>query len=328
MNEQRQVLALVPLAWGDDALAMVLGAAQHVASEAGLGFSVLLLGAVADEQALSKAVAAGAKHVCQALHNGLSSDAAALAQVAADALSRQPEVLQRLILVPPGADGEELAARLAAVVNVQALGRCNSLSWTAAGFEVERAVWGGRKRLQMLLPQGSAVACLRVGKASLSATAAASSTGLLELNTPLPAALAIEETTSGQRLPPVESAKIVVSGGRGVNEQGFALLERLAETLQGSLGGSLPAVDAGMVPVVRQVGVSGKFVSPEVYLAVGISGTPQHLAGISLDSRIVAINKDPAADIFRVAQVGVVAEWEQLLPVMLDALAKDAAPSQ
>lgn len=74
--------------------------------------------------------------------------------------------------------------------------------------------------------------------------------------------------------------------------------------LGGTLGGSLPAVDAGMVPVLRQVGVSGKFVSPLIYLAVGISGTLQHLAGISLDSCIVAINPDPEADIFKVANSG------------------------
>ena len=68
------------------------------------------------------------------------------------------------------------------------------------------------------------------------------------------------------------------------------------------------------------MGVSGKFVSPDIYLAVGISGTPQHLAGISPDSRIFAINKDAAADIFKVARVGVVGEWEQLLPALLKEL--------
>ena len=75
-----------------------------------------------------------------------------------------------------------------------------------------------------------------------------------------------------------------------------------------------------MVPVLRQVGVSGKFVSPQVYLAVGISGTLQHLAGVSLDSCIVAINKDPEADIFKVASLGIVAPWETLLPALLDEL--------
>jgi electron transfer flavoprotein alpha subunit len=72
--------------------------------------------------------------------------------------------------------------------------------------------------------------------------------------------------------------------------------------------------------VLRQVGVSGKFVSPRIYLAVGISGTPQHLAGVSLDSCIVAINQDPEADIFKVASLGIVAPWETLLPALLNEL--------
>ena len=78
---------------------------------------------------------------------------------------------------------------------------------------------------------------------------------------------------------------------------------------------------------MRQVGVSGKFVSPDIYLAVGISGTPQHLAGISPDTRIVAINKDPAADIFKVASVGVVGDWEQVLPELLRVVGEGRAAS-
>ena len=92
-----------------------------------------------------------------------------------------------------------------------------------------------------------------------------------------------------------------------------------------ALGGSLPTVDAGWVPVARQIGQSGKFVSPKVYFTVGISGTPQHLAGVSTDSRIIAINKDPEASIFARAEVGVVAEWQALLPLLIAELDAAAA---
>ena len=136
----------------------------------------------------------------------------------------------------------------------------------------------------------------------------------------LPPALALEKESTGESLPPVESARVVVSGGRSLNEEGFAQLEQIARKARGTLGGSLPAVDAGLVPVVRQVGISGKFVSPELYFAVGISGTPQHMAGIGPDTRIVAINKDPEAPIFGMAEAGVVGEWQQLLPEILKAL--------
>ncbi|KFX69638.1 electron transfer flavoprotein subunit alpha [Pseudomonas taeanensis MS-3] len=324
MSDKCQILSLIPLAWGADALDMALGAAQSLARSCGVDYQVVLLGASESAPAVARAAAAEAGAVFLAEHAGLSDadDLPALALVAAAAvgqLAAEPGV-QRLILLPPGADGEELAARLAVELDACALGRCSALSWSAEGLVVERATWGGRLRLVMGMQGDLAVACLRTSKPQLTVPSTPHEVRRLPVQLPLPAALALEESISGQRLPPVESARIVVSGGRGLNEQGFALLEDLAERLDGSLGGSLPAVDAGLVPVVRQVGVSGKFVSPDIYLAVGISGTPQHLAGISPDSRIFAINKDASADIFNVAQVGVVGEWEQLLPALLKAL--------
>ena len=107
-------------------------------------------------------------------------------------------------------------------------------------------------------------------------------------------------------------------------DEGFALLAQLAQRLGASLGGSLPTVDAGWVPVARQIGQSGKFVNPRAYFTVGISGTPQHLAGVSTDTRIIAVNKDPEAPIFARAEVGVVAQWQDLLPELLKELAATA----
>jgi len=120
-------------------------------------------------------------------------------------------------------------------------------------------------------------------------------------------------------------ASIVVSGGRGSGEAAFATLYELAAKLNGAVGASLPAVDAGWAPVTRQIGISGKYVSPHIYLAIGISGTPQHLAGIDPHTRIVAVNKDAEANIFNVAQVGVVAEWQSLLPALIQALDTSSA---
>ena len=102
--------------------------------------------------------------------------------------------------------------------------------------------------------------------------------------------------------------------------EGFALLQQLADRLGGALGGSLPSVDAGWIPVARQIGQSGKYVDPELYIAVGISGASQHLAGIGPNTRILAINRDTQADIFRVAEIGVVTEWQTVLPALIEAL--------
>ena len=130
------------------------------------------------------------------------------------------------------------------------------------------------------------------------------------------------QPASGRR---VDLAKVVVSGGRGIGgPEGFEQLGALASALDGALAGSLPAVDAGWVPVTSQVGQSGNYVTPLVYVAVGISGTLQHLAGIGPNVRIVAINNDPEAHIFQEAQLGVVADWRAVVPLITAHLQAEA----
>ncbi len=320
MTMQQRIIAVIPLAWGQEAAEQALAAARQVAHQQSLACAVLALGPAPAAWLTDMAGAAGAVELVYAVHAALSDgeNLQALAEAAAQALDQSG---QQLLLLPPGSEGEELGARLAACLSATWLGRCARLDWKADGLEFERACWGGRLTLRLQIETSLAVACLRAGKLQQQpAHANVLEPLIIELGKSLPAMFEIEQSSSGQTLPPVESARIVVSGGRGVNEAGFALLEQLAMKLGGSLGGSLPAVDAGMLPVMRQVGVSGKFVSPDVYLAVGISGTPQHLAGISHDSRIVAINSDPAADIFKVANLGAVVDWEQMLPALLERL--------
>jgi electron transfer flavoprotein alpha subunit len=113
----------------------------------------------------------------------------------------------------------------------------------------------------------------------------------------------------------LEEAKVIVSGGRGLGgAEGFEQLRELARLLGGAVGASRPPVDAGWWPSTQQVGITGKIVSPEVYVAIAISGSSQHLSGMSDSRVIVAINKDPEAYIFKVSDYGVVGEWQQVLP--------------
>lgn len=137
-----------------------------------------------------------------------------------------------------------------------------------------------------------------------------------------PAALRIkfiERVSEELEGPKIEDAQIVVSGGRGLGQpENFAQLEELARILGGVVGGSRVAIDNGWLPSSRQVGLTGTMVSPRLYIAVGISGATQHMAGCASSQYIVAINTDPDAPIFQRAHFGVVADFKQVLPTIID----------
>jgi electron transfer flavoprotein alpha subunit len=230
-----------------------------------------------------------------------------------------------LFITEPDGHAAEIGARVAAQLGAVALGKCDAIQrFDDAGLALEKSSFGGRLHVALQSDGGPYFVSMRGAVSASPASGESKACGVCDVpvSTSLPPAYAIEQHASGERTVNLEGARIVVSGGRGMGgEDGFTALHELATSLGAAVGASLPAVDAGWAPVARQIGQSGKYVSPEVYLGIGVSGTPQHLAGIDPHTRIVAVNKDPEAGIFARARVGVVADWRDFVPELVKALA-------
>jgi electron transfer flavoprotein alpha subunit len=271
-----------------------------------------------------------ARHGATSVHAAESTDAAGfLVTPAVDALELAVrETSPTAVLVPATTDGREVAGRLAARLDAGLL--IDAVDLDSSGV-VTQIVFGGSYTVRSQVTHGLPVIAVRPGAFEPEEHPAEATERELCLPPIDPAAsariTARRAAPAGDR-PGLTEATVVVSGGRGVaGADGFKVVEELADALGAAVGASRAAVDAGYYPHQYQVGQTGKTVSPQLYIALGISGAIQHLAGMQTSKTILAVNKDPEAPILGLADYGVVGDLFSVAPQLTQEMAARRAVS-
>ncbi len=220
-----------------------------------------------------------------------------------------------LILIGASMTGKDLAARLAARLNAPLAMDCVEVRAEGGSITATRPMYGGKVLADVSLTGTPAVVAIRPNAMSIEKTAGEGTIDKLMVSPGDTRIKFIEKQLETGKTELTE-ADVIVAGGRGMNGPDFSILEELAETLDGAVGASRSAVDEGWRPHSDQVGQTGKTVSPGLYIACGISGAIQHLAGMSSSKVIVAVNKDPEAPVFARADYGIVGDIFDVVPAI------------
>jgi electron transfer flavoprotein alpha subunit len=225
------------------------------------------------------------------------------------------------VLVAATAEGKEVSGRLAARLDS---GLLIDVVGVNSDGTVEQSIFGGAFSVKSKVAKGTPIISVRPGGVEAEASDGAAAEEAVELPAIDPAKSAkitgVEPIVGGDR-PELTEASIVVSGGRGVGSaEKFDVIEKLADSLGAAVGASRAAVDSGYYPAQFQVGQTGKTVSPQLYIALGISGAIQHRAGMQTSKTIIAINKDAEAPIFEIADFGVVGDLFNVAPQLTEAV--------
>jgi electron transfer flavoprotein alpha subunit len=283
---------------GGDIHLLVAGAGCRPAAEAGAKIPGIAKVLLSEDAAYSHGLAENLAQLIVKLAPAYSHVVAAATSISKSAMPRAAALLD--------------VAQLSEIIAVESPDRF--VRTTYAGNAVTTVESTDKIKVITVRITGFDAAPAEGGSAPIETVAAAGDTGL--------ASFVGQELSRSER-PELTSARIVISGGRGMQSgDNFKLLERVADKLNAAVGASRAAVDAGFVPNDYQVGQTGKIVAPDLYIAVGISGAIQHLAGMKDSKVIVAINKDEEAPIFQVADYGLVADLFQAVPELEAELSK------
>lgn len=249
-----------------------------------------------------------------------------LAQYSPDGLAKALATLVAargpdLVLGSSTARGRDLLPRLAAELGVGVASDVVALAWVDGALEAERPIFAGKATARVRVSSRPGVATVRPNSYPASTAPGAGEVEAVALADYAAQAVVTATEVSQSTRPDVAEANIIVSGGRGMGgPEHFALLEALADALGAGVGASRAVVDAGWRPHADQVGQTGKTVAPTLYIACGISGAVQHLAGMKTSKVIVAINKDAEAPIFSVADYGIVGDVFAVVPALTAAV--------
>jgi electron transfer flavoprotein alpha subunit len=233
----------------------------------------------------------------------------------------------QIILLPATAMGKDLAPRVSGLLGTGMASDCVHIKIQGDKLLAKRPIYAGKAIAEVeFLGTGPQVATVRPNALTIEASVPAGATSAEQLTVDFNGIKSVVKDVAKGSSTKVDltEANVIVSGGRSLkSSENFAILEKLSEVIPGSaVGASRAAVDAGYRPHSYQVGQTGKVVSPSLYLAFGISGAIQHLAGMRTSKVIVAVNKDPEAPIFQIADYGIVADLFDVVPALTEELKK------
>ena len=231
------------------------------------------------------------------------------------------EVDPQVVIMGASTQGKDLAARLAARLNAGLAMDCVAVRVDDGNIVATRPLYGGKVLAEVALSGKPQIVATRPNAMSIAESAKAAAIEKTTVDLGENKLQFVEKTLETEKIELTE-ADIIVSGGRGMGGSDYSLIEALATALGGAVGASRSAVDEGWRPHSDQVGQTGKVVSPNLYIACGISGAIQHLAGMSSSKVIVAVNKDAEAPIFSKADYGVVGDLFEIVPLITEEVKK------